>query len=99
MPVAERLLDGGFGVLLWTTGLFRRWMHHGAGLGSDRVHSLHSFNAMPTLVRLANGNVTMYAADHQPPHFHVRARDGREALVVISTLAVFSGATGAARAV
>lgn len=28
----------------------------------------------------------MYAADHQPPHFHVRMRDGREALVVIATL-------------
>lgn len=49
---------------------------------------------MPTLVRLAHCNVTMYAADHQPPHFHVRARDGREALVVISTLAVLSGRLG-----
>ncbi|PPU77684.1 DUF4160 domain-containing protein [Xanthomonas sp. NCPPB 1638] len=28
----------------------------------------------------------MYAADHQPPHFHVRMRDGREALVMIATL-------------
>ena len=49
---------------------------------------------MPTRVRLASCNVTMYAADHQPPHFHVRARDGREALVVISTLAIFSGQLG-----
>ena len=29
----------------------------------------------------------MYPADHQPPHFHVRMRDGREALIVIATLA------------
>lgn len=28
----------------------------------------------------------MYPADHQPPHFHVRMRDGREALIVIATL-------------
>ena len=41
---------------------------------------------MPTIARLANCTITMYAADHQPPHFHVRMRDGREALVVIETL-------------
>ena len=41
---------------------------------------------MPTLVRLANCVLTMYPADHQPPHFHVRMRGGREALIVISTL-------------
>lgn len=33
----------------------------------------------------------MYAADHQPPHFHVRMCDGREALIVIDTLSVLSG--------
>ena len=32
----------------------------------------------------------MYAADHLPPHFHVRAKDGREALVAIGTLAMLS---------
>jgi len=32
----------------------------------------------------------MYAADHQPPHFHVRMRDGREALVVIATLSALT---------
>ncbi|AJC45910.1 MULTISPECIES: DUF4160 domain-containing protein [Xanthomonas] len=46
---------------------------------------------MPTIVRFANSVVTMYAADHLPPHFHVRTRDGREALIVIDTLAVLSG--------
>ena len=42
---------------------------------------------MPTLARLASSTVTMYAADHLPPHFHVRLHDGREALVEIATLA------------
>ena len=46
---------------------------------------------MPTIVRLSNCVVTMYAADHLPPHFHVRWNDGREALVEIETLAVLSG--------
>lgn len=58
------------------------------------VQPLHSIKTMPTLGRLASCNVTMYAADHQPPHFHVRARDGREALIVISNLAILSGPLG-----
>lgn len=33
----------------------------------------------------------MYVGDHLPPHFHVRMRDGREALVVIETLSILSG--------
>lgn len=33
----------------------------------------------------------MYAGDHLPAHFHVRMRDGREALIVIETLVVLSG--------
>jgi Domain of unknown function (DUF4160) len=45
---------------------------------------------MPTLARLSNCIVTVYAADHLPPHFHVRNLDGREALVEIATLAVLS---------
>lgn len=49
---------------------------------------------MPTLVRLASCTITMYAADHAPPHFHVRAHDGREALVVIETLQVLRGSIG-----
>lgn len=46
---------------------------------------------MPTLARLARSAVTMYAADHLPPHFHVRLHDGREALVEIATLDVLRG--------
>lgn len=34
----------------------------------------------------------MYAGDHLPPHFHVRMTDGREALIVIKTMAILSGA-------
>jgi len=46
---------------------------------------------MPTLARLRNGTITLYAKDHQPPHFHVRLNDGREALVEIASLAVVRG--------
>ncbi len=41
---------------------------------------------MPTLARLAQSTITMYAGDHLPPHFHVRMNDGREALVELATL-------------
>ena len=43
---------------------------------------------MPTLVRLPDCTLSMYAADHLPPHFHVRLHDGREALVQILCLVV-----------
>jgi len=33
----------------------------------------------------------MYANDHPPPHFHVRTREGREALVVIENMSVLAG--------
>lgn len=46
---------------------------------------------MPTLHRLSNAVIAMYAADHLPPHFHVRLGDGREALVAIEGLVVLSG--------
>ena len=46
---------------------------------------------MPTLARLADCTIAMYAADHLPPHFHVRYKDGREALVEIASLAVLRG--------
>lgn len=43
------------------------------------------------LVRLGVCTITLYAADHPPPHFHVRTRNGREALIVIADLTVLSG--------
>lgn len=46
---------------------------------------------MPTLARLAQSTITMYAGDHLPPHFHVRMNDGREVLVEIATLDVLRG--------
>lgn len=55
------------------------------------VQWLHYNVPMPTITRLTNCAITMYAADHQPPHFHVRMKDGREALIVIETLSVLSG--------
>ena len=47
---------------------------------------------MPTLVRLSGSKVTMYAADHNPPHFHVLANDGAEAWVEVASLTVIYGA-------
>ena len=47
---------------------------------------------MPTLARLTKSKVTMYAADHNPPHFHVLATDGAEAWVEIASLTVIYGA-------
>jgi hypothetical protein len=46
---------------------------------------------MPVIARLGGCTITMYAGDHPPPHFHVRTRDGREALIVIAGLGVLSG--------
>jgi len=54
------------------------------------VQWLHYDLPMPTIIRLANSTITMYAGDHLPPHFHVRMRDGREALVVIETFAILT---------
>lgn len=46
---------------------------------------------MPTLIRLSKAKVTMYAGDHNPPHFHVLAHDGAEAWIELSTLLVIWG--------
>lgn len=46
---------------------------------------------MPTVARFSNCRIAIYANDHNPPHFHVRMNDGREALVEISTLSVILG--------
>ena len=58
------------------------------------VQLLHYHPTMPTLVRLAICKIVMYAADHLPPHFHIIANDGREALVEIATLSVLAGNVG-----
>jgi hypothetical protein len=46
---------------------------------------------MPTIQRLSRASITMYADDHAPPHFHVVAKDGKQALVAISALTVLAG--------
>ncbi|WP_225981419.1 DUF4160 domain-containing protein [Paracidovorax avenae] len=43
---------------------------------------------MPTLARLSNSIIVMYARDHLPPHVHVILSDGREALVEIADLTI-----------
>ena len=46
---------------------------------------------MPTLTRLQQSKLTMYAGDHNPPHFHVLANDGSEALVDLESLRMIDG--------
>ncbi len=46
---------------------------------------------MATLVRFPKAKLTMYAGDHNPPHFHVLVNDGSEALVDLATLQVMGG--------
>ena len=45
---------------------------------------------MPTLVRLGNVLIRMFAEDHAPPHFHVVTPD-HEAMVRIDDLQVYAG--------
>jgi hypothetical protein len=51
---------------------------------------------MPTLARLHSCKLTMYVNDHNPPHFHVLANDGSNALVALATLTVIAGSVNAA---
>jgi hypothetical protein len=46
---------------------------------------------MPTLYRTGNWKITMYYADHGPPHFHIMTRDRREAQVRLADLTVMAG--------
>ena len=45
---------------------------------------------MATLIRLPRSKLTMYAGDHNPPHFHVLANDGSEALIDLASLQLFT---------
>ena len=51
---------------------------------------------MPTVVRLSKSKICMYPADHNPPHFHILANDGKQCLVQIGTLGVLQGSVSAA---
>lgn len=46
---------------------------------------------MPTIVKLGNLKIQIFADDHNPPHFHVVTPD-YEALVRLSDLSVMAGA-------
>ncbi len=38
---------------------------------------------MPSLKRLSNGKIAMYANDHGEPHFHVETPDGRCSVSIV----------------
>jgi hypothetical protein len=46
---------------------------------------------MATLIRLQKSKLTMYPGDHNPPHFHVLANDGSEALIDLANLRAIDG--------
>jgi hypothetical protein len=45
---------------------------------------------MPTIARIGNLKIQVFADDHNPPHFHVVTPDG-EALVSIGRLRILRG--------
>lgn len=52
----------------------------------DAVQLLHYHTFMPLIQRFLNCAIYINTRDHNPPHFHVRMMDGREAWVDIMTL-------------
>ncbi len=46
---------------------------------------------MPVLVRLQYCVIAMFFEDHNPPHFHVLGKDGRDAQVRLGELSVING--------
>ena len=46
---------------------------------------------MPTLYSAGVWKITMYAADHNPPHFHIVTCDRAEAQIAIATLTIIRG--------
>ncbi|RZI58615.1 MAG: DUF4160 domain-containing protein [Rubrivivax sp.] len=51
----------------------------------------HCTKFRPTLVRISKSRIDVYANDHHPPHFHIRANDGSKAAVAIRDLKVIAG--------
>jgi hypothetical protein len=51
---------------------------------------------MPTIVKLGNIAIRMFAKDHNPPHFHVVTPD-HQALVSIETLELMRGSMDPAK--
>ena len=50
---------------------------------------------MPTLAQGSGWKITMYPADHNPPHFHIRTRSGEEAQIRLGDMAVMAGSVPA----
>ncbi|MSQ73150.1 MAG: DUF4160 domain-containing protein [Betaproteobacteria bacterium] len=46
---------------------------------------------MPTLKRLTNGKIAMYANDHGEPHFHVETPDGRCSVSIVRLAVIVGG--------
>lgn len=51
---------------------------------------MHYSKVMPIIQRFIACAIYVNARDHNPPHFHVRMSDGREAFVEIESLEVHS---------
>lgn len=45
---------------------------------------------MPLIQRFLNCAIYINTRDHNPPHFHIRTNDGRDALVEIETFTIRS---------
>jgi hypothetical protein len=45
---------------------------------------------MPTVIRLGNAKIAIYASDHNPPHFHLLSAE-HAAVVSLKTLEIVSG--------
>ena len=46
---------------------------------------------MPTLKRLTNGKIALYANDHGEPHFHVETPDARCSVSIIRLVVIVGG--------
>jgi hypothetical protein len=55
------------------------------------VQSLHYYFLMPIIIRFLNCAIYVNAREHNPPHFHIHMKDGREVWVDIETLKILSG--------
>lgn len=45
---------------------------------------------MPIVIRFRNCAIYINVSDHNPPHFHIRMADGREAWIAIETMEILS---------
>lgn len=50
---------------------------------------------MPTLHRGHGWKLTMYAGDHNPPHFHIVCSNGQECSVTIDGFVLLAGSVAA----